>query len=258
MKRLVLLPLMVCLLLAGCQYPDDDVNMPEPQKPVSELVQEKWLYASDSSYYYFANVADSAEYDGVFFRPPTDVEQEYGEVTANTVIGSYTLIKSPGKTYIELINYFHKQDGTHSRYTITTISDSKMVWEQESGEGPFSLEFTKIEPNIDPQQPISKLIQAGWYVLPASLHNFPDIYSFFNGNRFHIFNEVGIKDQLFYYSLMQQNSKTYIKYYNIDPATAPHQPPISTFEILHVSDKRMTLKSIQDDGSIEISELIRK
>ncbi|MBF9252800.1 hypothetical protein I2I11_05830 [Pontibacter sp. 172403-2] len=132
MKKLFLLPMMVCLLLAGCQDPDDDVDMPEPQKPVSELIQGEWdgvpSYGSDSGHEQWNYSFDNGEFRAADANDP----EEYS-------FGEYTLSESGGKNFIELVDNFESS----AKYEITAISDSAMTWKLTDGGGPDTWQFTR-------------------------------------------------------------------------------------------------------------------
>ncbi len=121
---------MICLLLASCQEPVDDVDMPDPQAPISEVIQGEWLLSS--SYWIEHDTAgniireDSTHFDNYLWvfsendilipGPPPDYHDARG--------GEYTLTKSEGKNYIETNDKF---DG-YAKYEITAITDNHMTW----------------------------------------------------------------------------------------------------------------------------------
>ncbi|WP_242916852.1 hypothetical protein [Pontibacter liquoris] len=127
-NKLLLLLFFLPLLLAGCQDPDDDVDFPkpEPQKPVSELIQGEWVQSArididqngnetthDNKYY---NRWQFDEHDLYILSSP-DGHDAQG--------GAYTLTRSGGKDYIA----FGTANEGNTTYEITSITDSTMLWE---------------------------------------------------------------------------------------------------------------------------------
>lgn len=248
MKKQLLLPfLFLFLLLLGCQEPDDDVDFPEPepQERVNELIQGKWLSSSDSAIYYFDDLnIDSIDDDGIFVVPET-----YAELSDN---GEYILTKSAGRTYIELAD--------DSKYVITSISDATMTWEKESGTGPVNINFIRQEADVDPQASTSELLQGKWYELPDRPNTFPDTYSFSDDGYFTIYNEAYGEGVELNYSVYGD----YIDYYELYPPEDEDGETYTatyTFEIIDISDKKMTLKNLYDNSDpdhFSIIEFIRK
>lgn len=116
-------------MLAGCQ-PDDGVDIPEPQKPVSDIIQGEWLLSTSISQehnadgnlihqdtlHFHNNIWIFSKVDILIPGPPPDYHDARG--------GSYTLTKSGGRNYIEFDDKF---DG-YAKFEITAIEDTKMTW----------------------------------------------------------------------------------------------------------------------------------
>lgn len=264
MKKLLLVPIMFYLLLSGCKDTDDDIYLPLPQEPVGELIQGKWLHTADSAAYYFDNGAANSDDKGLFFVPITAAMWETEKTFEEMVdYGDYFLTESGGKTYIELIDYSEEYASTHSKYVVTAISDSAMTWKKESGFGPDNMIFIKEKFRINPGRPVNELIQGDWYEIPVSYDNkpfmFPDTFSFFDGRYLYIYNEVYGDVYDHQYTVVKRNGKTYIDYYKLYPTE--DEIGTFTFEVVTVSDNRISLKNLYDNSDPNHSrnlELIRK
>jgi hypothetical protein len=257
MNKLLLLPMILCLLLGSCREVNDDTDFPLPQKPVSEMIQGKWLSSSGITYYFNDGDPDPIDNRGIFFAPYTD------HIEAS-IYGDYTLSENANKPYIELTDY---STGTRrSRYNISAISDSKMIWEKESGLGLATIEFIKEETNIDPDKPVSELLQGEWYLIytipdlyPNTPFMYPNTYNFYNVNYLNIYNEAYGGDSDIQYILNVRNGSTYIDYTEYN--TPEETNDTYTFEIVAISDEKMTLKNLYDNSDTnrsQLMELIRK
>lgn len=128
-KYLLSLPLLLCLLFTSCT-PDDGVDMPEPQpqKPVSELIEGDWdLYTKiyiDSS----GNETPSTRNQTLVYSISNNsyyvIDYPY-EGGAGGRYGDYTIFESGGKDYIET----DEDVSGHAVFQITSITDSTMIWE---------------------------------------------------------------------------------------------------------------------------------
>ncbi|WP_347158506.1 hypothetical protein [Pontibacter chitinilyticus] len=264
MKNKLLLPLLLLpLLFAGCQL-NNDVDFPEPQKPVSEILQGKWHNASNDDTYYFDDGAIMSDNKGLFFVPTTAEREEQEETYEEaTDFGDYTLTESGGKTYIELIDYSNGYSGTHTNYLISTTSDTTMVWEKQDGTGPNRLVLSKQTYNDAANKPVDELLNGDWYLIytipdhyPTIPFMFPDTYSFANGEDFYIYNEAYGDGAELHYSITQRDGKTYIDHYELYPPEGSAGGPY-TFEIMAISAEKMTLKLPRKDDDL-ILEFIRK
>ncbi|MBF9252799.1 hypothetical protein I2I11_05825 [Pontibacter sp. 172403-2] len=137
MEKLFLFSAMMCLLLVSCQYPDDDVDMPEPEpeKPVSERILGTWIntrttfielnstgkplnkFIHDHPYSYPRGYFYSIDSNYVTTFYSLDNQDEMQESVG------YTLTESKGKTYIGEETFI----GT-TVYEITILTDSTMKW----------------------------------------------------------------------------------------------------------------------------------
>jgi len=77
--------MLICLLLACCQY-SDDVDMSEPQKPVSELIQGTWNGSFDNSDYLNIYQFDNGDF---YITDPEDPSE--------FIYGEYILSEGEGK-----------------------------------------------------------------------------------------------------------------------------------------------------------------
>ena len=135
MKKLLLYPPMVCLLLAGCQKPDDEVDFPEPQKPVSERILGTWINTKttfvelDSTGKPFNEVIHDHPYSypkGYFYKiDRNSVTTFYSLDNQDEMQESvgYTLTESRGKIYIGRETIIGP-----TVYEITILTDSTMTW----------------------------------------------------------------------------------------------------------------------------------
>lgn len=152
MKKLFLFPMMVCLLLAGCQ-PDNDVDFPEPQKPVSELIQGDWNHVSGTK-----AVRDSVgnvlfeltsyQDNDVYAINKTDVIIYHNPEHHDNYGGAYTLTRSGGKHYIE----FNDVINGYAKYEITAISNSRMTWEMNDSLAALSDQYAEEAADIYPNR----------------------------------------------------------------------------------------------------------
>jgi len=146
--------MMICLLLSGCQYPDDDVDMPEPQKPVSELIQGTWNHISTTG-----TVRDDA---GNVIQESTSYQQDYDVYSIdeeNVIIynnpehhdnygGESILSESGGKHYIE----WNDKINGYAKYEITAISDTKMTWEMNDSLAAISDQYSEQAAELKPNR----------------------------------------------------------------------------------------------------------
>jgi len=145
-KHLLLSFLFIAIMFTGCQEPDDDVDMPVPEKPVAEQIQGEWL-----------NYQGSNEY---FFNPDrTDPYEEWNEtfeltdayrLDASNISRGYAITSDYDGAFSHYIytdvdtapyTVFKRPDGDYIRYQIpgqqvqdwkiAAINDSTMTWEQE-------------------------------------------------------------------------------------------------------------------------------
>jgi len=128
MKKLLLLPITICLLFAGCQDPDDDVDMPDPQAPISEVIKGEWNLSTGTWILHdtAGNIVseDTAHFDDNLWIFSEDDILIPGPDDHDARGGAYTLTKSEGKNYIEFNDKF---DG-YAKFEITAITDNQMTW----------------------------------------------------------------------------------------------------------------------------------
>ncbi len=125
MKNLYLLPMLFLLLLAGCQKPDEEVPLPDPEKPISELLIGDWR-----NYERITIDADNKETTHpitytVYHIKPEILSIYYNVEGHDQGGGRYTITKSGNRNYIEWIDNING----YAKYEITAITDSSMTWE---------------------------------------------------------------------------------------------------------------------------------
>ncbi|MBF9252801.1 hypothetical protein I2I11_05835 [Pontibacter sp. 172403-2] len=130
MKKQLLLPFLFIALYFSACTPDDNVDMPqpEPQKPISELIEGDWdLYMQidiDSS----GNETPSTKNQTLVYSISNNsyyvIDYPY-EGGAGGRYGDYTIFESDGKNYIET----DEDVSGHAVFQITSITDSTMTWE---------------------------------------------------------------------------------------------------------------------------------
>lgn len=136
MKKVLLFPIMICLLLAGCQDPDDDVDMPvpeEPQKPENDLIIGVW---------------ENKNNDNVYEFDETDYVLYWGGQAQDQGRGDYSLIKEGDETFIKIKGYLGDYTvGDYTTFEITSITDSSMTWETDipSPEPPFDSRHVEVD-----------------------------------------------------------------------------------------------------------------
>lgn len=125
MKKHLLLPFLFMALFFTSCTPDGEVDMPEPQKPISERILGVW---ESGSVYEFSENSYTLFPRGQYH---------------NLVEEDYSIIEEDNKTFIKLKNGV----GDYMTYEITSFTDSTMTWEmnENSSQPPYEEFHSKIE-----------------------------------------------------------------------------------------------------------------
>lgn len=119
MKKNLLLPVMfIALLFSGCQ-PDDDVDMPKPEKSISEQILGEWIHTPFNRPYSFYDTFIEITY----YEDDEDAENYDGHNKGQW--NYYKVKEKDGKTFIE----GEEPNEGYVIYEITEFTDSTMTWE---------------------------------------------------------------------------------------------------------------------------------
>ena len=151
-KHLLSLPLLSCLLFAGCT-PDEGIDMPMPENTLAKEIQGSWqLYESSVTYDEGLEepVVDTDtskqtfRFDGhtLYFATESTNGPEYGlpgyvgwDIFEEGNTSPYYLIDQNDQTLIQYDSSLNPKGRTtlepHGQWIIDSITDSTMVWTQK-------------------------------------------------------------------------------------------------------------------------------
>jgi len=250
MKKLFLLPILFSLLFAGCQQPDDEVDFPEPQKPVAERIIGVWInYADifidrdgkettvprDYLVYYIKD-------NGIYIYSNPEGHDQDG--------GAYTLSETGGKHYIE----WNSNNMGHVKYEITTLTDSTLTLEMtdslaqllEGYPGKYYHNVMKFRRRI--KHPLEDKVKSTWrtdtttkviYDTAGNIikqEQVPNETYTYDINTDHLYinwKDEAKEETYAEYSLKDRDGKTYLELEYEDPSTT------ASYQIISVSDDKM-------------------
>lgn len=265
MKIKLLLPfLLLPLLLAGCQQPDDDVDFPEPepQKPVKEMILGQWDNYSTTYQEYDADanvIKTVTSKTNITFEIDTASVDFYTRLDRKGLnYNAYTLTEKDGKYYIEWSADTYS--GTE-RYQITSISDSTMTWEvTDSLHDYVKREFRRL------QTTTKYKLTGNWtasttkkvtYDASGSVVNTESVATEFNKldiykdqRAFVYWNEKENSDGSYYYKVANENSGKADLHFQGDDT-------YFDVEVSSISDNKMTWKRMQSPTVAYVTEFTK-